>query len=214
MEYRKLPNGSETVSTLGLGLGGIQKSSPEEIESVVREAIKCGINFFDLCAGGKNVYEPFGKAISGQREKVYFQLHFGAVYKKNGEYGWSRDLATIKSTFEWEMQTLGTDYVDFGFLHCIDEESDLDDIISNGIYDYVKSLKQQGVVRHIGFSSHTPSVANKLLDVGGMDMMMFSINPAYDLECGDEYGIGTTNERAALFRRCQKEFGGIWLSSA
>ena len=209
MEYRKLPNGTERISTLGLGMGGIQNSSPNEIEAVVKEAINNGINFFDLCAGGKSVYAPFGKAIAGQRGNVYFQLHFGAVYKSNGEYGWSRNLDAVKSTFEWEMQTLNTHYVDFGFLHCIDEESDLEDIVNNGIYDYVKSLKEQGVVRHIGFSSHTPSVANKLLDLGGMDIMMFSINPAYDLDCGDEYGIGTTNERAALFRRCQKEGVGI-----
>lgn len=209
MEYRKLPRGSEMVSTLGLGTGGLHKSSDEEIETVIKEAIKHGINFFDLCAGGKSVYEPFGKAIANQRGKIYVQLHFGAVYKKNGEYGWSRDLNAVKSTFEWEMQALGLGYVDFGFLHCIDEESDLDDVVNNGIYDYVKGLKEQGVIRHIGFSSHTPSIANKLLDMGGMDMMMFSLNPAYDLECGDEYGIGTTNERAELLKRCQAEQVGV-----
>lgn len=209
MEYRKLPNGCEQISALGLGTGGIHKSSQEEIEVVIKEAIKHGVNFFDLCAGGKNVYEPFGRAISGQRDKIYFQLHFGAVYKKNGEYGWSRDLETIKTTFEWELNALNTDYADFGFLHCVDEESDIDDIINNGIFDYVKGLKDKGIVKHIGFSSHTPSVANKLLDTGVMDMMMFSLNPAYDLECGDEYGIGTTNERAELLRRCEAQGVGV-----
>lgn len=209
MEYRKLPKGNERIGTLGLGMGGIQNTPPDEIQAVIERAIENGINFFDLCAGGKSVYEPFGKAIAGKRGKVYFQLHFGAVYKENGEYGWSRDLETIENTFAWEMQALGTDYVDFGFLHCIDEESDFRDIIESGIFDYVKGLKEKGVVRHIGFSSHTPSVANKLLDTGIMDMMMFSINPAYNLECGDEYGIGTTNERAELFRRCEAEGVGI-----
>lgn len=163
-------------------MGGIQNTPPEEIQAVIERAIENGVNFFDLCAGGSSVYEPFGRAIKGKRDKVYFQLHFGAVYKKNGEYGWSRNLQTIKNTFEWELKTLGTDYVDFGFLHCVDDESDLGDIKKNGILDFVKSLKNQGVVRHIGFSSHTPSVANKLLDTGIVDMMMFAINPAYDLE--------------------------------
>ena len=209
MEYRKLPRGDEKLSTLGLGMGGIEKCSPDEIQVVVERAIENGINFFDLCAGGKGVYEPFGKAINGKRERVYFQLHFGAVYKESGEYGWSRDLKTIKKTFEWEMNLLGTDYIDFGFLHCVDEESDLKDIIKNGIFDFVKKLKEKGVVRHIGFSSHTPSVANKLLDMGVADIMMLSVNPAYDLECGDEYGVGTTKERAELFRRCESEGVGI-----
>lgn len=209
MEYRKLPKGEEFIGTLGLGMGGIHNCPPEEIETVIKKAVENGINFFDLCAGGKSVYEPFGRATKNCREKVYFQLHFGAVYKENGEYGWSRDLTVIKNTFEWEMKALGTTYADFGFLHCIDEESDFNDIMKNGIFDYVKELKDKGVVRHIGFSSHTPSVAHKLLDTGLIDIMMFSINPAYDLEYGDEYGIGTTNERAGLFRRCEAEGVGI-----
>ena len=209
MEYRKLPHGSEMISSLGLGMGCIQNTPPEEIQAVVEHAIEHGINYFDLCAGGNSVYAPFGKAINDRRDKVYFQLHFGAVYKQNGEYGWSRDLNVIKKTFEWEMNTVGTDYVDFGFLHCIDEQSDFEDVYRNGIFDYVMELKKQGIVRHIGFSSHTPSVANMLLDTGIMDMMMFSINPAYDLERGDEYGIGSTVERARLFRRCEKDGVGI-----
>lgn len=82
-----------------------------------------GINFFDLCVGGESVYKPFGRAIAGQREKVFFQLHFGAVYNDKGEYGWSRDLNEIQETFAWELKTLGTDYADFGFLHCVDEDT-------------------------------------------------------------------------------------------
>ena len=47
MEYRQLPHGgpNETFSVLGLGMGGIQVSPPEEIEAVVRTAIDNGINF-------------------------------------------------------------------------------------------------------------------------------------------------------------------------
>ena len=155
MEYRQLPHGTaqEKFSVLGLGMGGIQNSPDAEIESVVRTATQNGINFFDLCAGGKNVYEPFGRALAGQREKVFFQLHFGAVYNEKGEYGWSRDLNVIRETFAWELKALGTDYADFGFLHCVDEDEDFDGLVSSGIFDYIKGLKKEGKVRHIGFSS-------------------------------------------------------------
>ncbi len=211
MNLRKLPRGKkeECFGVLGLGTGSLCESSPEEIEAVVCKAIANGINFFDLCAGGSCVYEPFGKAIQNNREQVYFQLHFGAVYNEKGEYGWSRDLETVKKTFEWELSMLGTDYADFGFLHCVDEESDWEELQISGIYAYLKEMKRLGKVHYLGFSSHTPSVAHKLLDTGLMDMMMFSINPAYDLERGDEYGIGSTHERAELFRRCQREGVGI-----
>ena len=209
MEYRKLPHGGERLGVLGLGMGGIQKCSDDEIERVVRAAIENGINFFDLCAGAKNVYKPFGKAIAGQRDKVLFQLHLGAVYNEKGEYGWSRDMAQMKETFAWELETLGTDHADFGFLHCIDEDEDFDKLINVGALDSLKELKAAGTIRHIGFSSHTPSVAGRVLDTGVMDLMMFSVNPAYDLEQGDELGVGSTSERAALLRRCEAMGVGV-----
>ena len=210
MEYRKLPKGleNERFSVLGLGMGGIQHTHPDEIEAIIKKAIENGINFFDLCAGGA-VYKPFGNAIKGLREKVFLQVHFGAVYDENGEYGWGRDFDTIKKTFLWELEQLGTDYVDFGFLHCVDEEDDLNKLIEIGLVDYLKELKEKGIIHHIGFSSHTPSVANKIIDLGIVDMMMFSINPAYDFEKGDEYGIGSVKERFDLFKRCDKEKIGI-----
>lgn len=209
MEYRKLPRGEEKISVLGLGTGGIQIASDSEIEQVIRKAIDNGINFFDLCCSGKNVYAPFGRAIQGRRDKVYVQMHFGAVYNDKGEYGWSRNFEEIKNTVEWELETLKTDYIDFGFLHCVDEDEDFDRLCGIGVFDYLKELKNQGIVRHIGFSSHTPSVANRIIDTGVIDMMMFSINPAYDFEKGDEYGIGTVSERFGLFRRCEAEGIGI-----
>lgn len=209
MEYRKLPHGKEEIGVLGLGMGGIQGSPDEEIEQIVRKAIANGINFFDLCGGAAHVYKPIGKAIKDCRDSVHFQLHLGAVYNKNGEYGWSRDLNRIKKTLLWELNELDTDHIDFGMLHCIDEDSDFDDIKNSGIFDYAKHLKELGIVKHLGFSSHTPPTANRVLDEGIFDIMMFSINAAYDLEKGDEYGIGTTNERAELFRRCEKDGVGI-----
>ena len=98
MNYRQLPHGTEQeqFSVLGLGMGGIQNAPEAEIEQVVRTAVENGINFFDLCGGGQSVYVPFGWAIAGLRERVFFQLHLGAVYNEKGEYGWSRDLARIK----------------------------------------------------------------------------------------------------------------------
>lgn len=211
MEYRVLPHGAPTkrFSTLGLGLGGIQQAPAAEIRQVIETAIAHGINFFDLCAGAAKTYAPFGQAIRGRREQVFFQLHLGAVYNESGEYGWSRDLSEIQRTFAWELETLGTDYADFGFLHCVDDLADIDALEKNGILEFAQSMRRAGHLRHLGFSSHTPAVAQRLLDTGLMDMMMFSINPAYDLEQGDEFALGSSGERAALFRRCQAEGVGI-----
>lgn len=210
MEYRQLPHGNERekFGVLGIGMGGIGTTPPDEIEAIVRKALDHGINFFDLCTAGAT-YAPVGRAIRGRREQVFLQCHFGAVYDENGEYGWCRDFETIQKTFQWELETLGTDYVDFGFLHCVDELDDFDTLCKIGVLDYIKELKAQGIVHHIGFSSHTPEVAHRILDTGLIDMMMFSINPAYDFEKGDSLGVGSVHERFELFRRCQREGVGI-----
>lgn len=206
MEYRKLPKGIEKLSVIGIGLGGIQENSDEDIQNIIEKAIANGINFFDLCCGAKNVFLPFAKAIESKRDKIYFQLHFGTVYdSKTNEYCWSRNLKEIKETFEYEMKALNTDYVDFGFLHCVDEIDDFEELCNNGVFDFLKELKEKNIVHHIGFSSHTPAVANKVLDTGIIDLMMFSINPAYDCKLGDELGVGDFKERQELFLRCEKD---------
>lgn len=40
IEYRKLKKGEERISTLGLGMGGMQSAPPEEIEAVIKRPCK------------------------------------------------------------------------------------------------------------------------------------------------------------------------------
>ena len=74
--------------------------------------------------------------------------------------------------------------------------------------DYLLEMKKAGVVRHIGLSSHTPELAQRILDTGLVEQLMFSINPAYDYQHG-EYAIGSAGERMDLYRRCEAEGIGI-----
>ena len=145
MEYRQLPHGNENekFSVLGLGMGGIGKTPVDEIEAIIRKAIDNGINFFDLCTAGAS-YAPIGRAIKDCRDQVFLQVHFGAVYDESGEYGWCRDFDTIQKTFLWELEQLGTDYVDFGFLHCVDDDEDFDTLCEIGVLDYLKEAESAG----------------------------------------------------------------------
>ena len=212
MEYRKLPKGEERISILGMGTSSIGASGEKEAQEVMALALEQGINYFDLASADAVPFPAFGKEIAGCRKDVYFQIHFGADYH-TGTYGWTTNLDTIRKSVDWQLNALKTDYIDFGFLHCIDEESDLRKVQENGVLEWIKELKKQGIVRHIGFSSHTPAVAEKILDTGCIDMMMFSINPSYDYSHGD-YGIGKVDERMALYRRCETEGVGISVMKA
>ncbi len=212
MEYRANRRTGDKISVLGLGASSITPAGEKEGIETLQKAYEAGINYFDLAAGESGCFDYFGKAYADVRENVLYQIHFGADYR-SGAYGWSLDLDVVKSSIDWQLSHLKTDYIDYGFIHCLDEEADWKQYQANGILDYILELKKQGVVRHIGMSSHTPSVANMALDTGLVDMLMFSINPAYDYKHGD-YAIGEVNERLGLYRRCEAEGTGISVMKA
>lgn len=213
MEYRSLPHGSERISVLGFGTSGIGMVGEQEIEATMTMALENGINYFDMASADAAPFPAFGRAMAGQRKNIYFQIHFGADYS-SGKYGWTTDLETIKRSVDWQLSALKTDYIDFGFLHCLDEAEDLRHAMQGGALDYILQLKKAGVVHHIGMSSHTPEVVRMALDAGFLDMLMFSINPAYDFEKAGEFAIGSVAERQALYRRCEAEDVGISVMKA
>ncbi len=206
MEYRTLPHGGEKISVIGLGSGSLTGTEQEMID-VISTAIDNGINYFDMAPSEKAPFFAYAKAFAGRREQIITQIHFGAVYD-NGKYGWTRDLDKIKRQFEWELRLLQTNYSDIGFIHCVDDAEDLNKVMNGGLWEYMKSLKSEGKIRHLGFSSHNPGIAREILETGLVDIFMFSINPAYDYQKG-EYGIGEVSERAALYRDCERMGIGI-----
>lgn len=206
MEYRTLPHGGEKISVIGLGSGSLTGTEQEMI-NVISTAIDNGINYFDMAPSEKAPFFAYAKAFAGRREQIITQIHFGAVYD-NGKYGWTRDLDKIKRQFEWELRLLQTNYSDIGFIHCVDDAEDLNEVMNGGLWEYMKSLKSEGKIRHLGFSSHNPGIAREILETGLVDIFMFSINPAYDYQKG-EYGIGEVSERAALYRDCERMGIGI-----
>ncbi|MCM1262594.1 MAG: aldo/keto reductase [Butyrivibrio sp.] len=206
MEYRVLPHGGEKISIIGLGSGSIS-GTEQEMTAVIDAAMESGVNYFDMAPSEQAPFYAYAKAFAGRREKVITQMHFGAVYN-GGKYGWTRNLDKIREQFAWELKLLDTDYTDIGFIHCVDDMDDLGKVMDGGLWDYMKELKKQGTIRHLGFSSHNPEIARRILDTGLVDMFMFSINPAYDYQKG-EYGIGEVSGRAALYRDCEKMGVGI-----
>mgnify|MGYP001511322293 CR=1 FL=1 len=203
MEYRKLPHGSERISVIGLGTSVVGEHSVQNVVETVTFALDSGVNYIDLAGGHAAIFPGIGEALAGRRKDAYVQLHFGTDYT-SGEYGWNPTLDGVKKSVAWQLEQLKTDYIDFGFMHCLDEIGDLEDYERNGILHYLLDLKAQGVVRHIGLSTHAPKLANRVLDMGILDMMMFSINPMYDYGHG-EFSIGSASERYSLYTRCEKE---------
>ena len=177
MKYRINRKTGDRISEIGIGSSYMHEAGKEEAIKALRRAYEGGINYFDLAAGHGDAFAIYGEALHDVRDKIFYQVHFGADYTK-GDYGWSLDLNTIKASVKWMLQRLQTDYIDYGFIHCQDEIADWQTYKENGVYDYILELKKKGIVKHIGLSSHTPKVINAILDEADVDMLMFSVNPA------------------------------------
>ena len=207
MKYRINRKTGDRISEIGMGTAYIVEAPKKEAVRTICHAFEGGINYFDLAAADGTAFALFGEALSGVRDEVMYQIHFGADYS-NVTYGWTLDLEKVKRSVDKQLTDLKTDYINYGFIHCQDESSDWNRYRKNGILDHLLKMKEQGVVRHIGASSHTPSVIREIMDEGIIDMLMFSVNPAYDYNHG-EYAYGGVDERAEVYRRCEKEGVGI-----
>ena len=207
MEYRVHPKTGDRISVIGIGTGPIFDATEKEAAAALTYACEHGVNYLDFATAGAGTFPYAGAALSSVRKQLFYQIHFGANYA-SGEYGWTTDLDTVKRQVDWQLKELRTDYIDFGMIHCLDEARDWNTYQENGVLAYLLEMKNAGVVRHIGLSSHTPELAQAILDTGLVEQLMFSINPAYDYQHG-EFAIGSAEERMALYRRCEAEGVGI-----
>ena len=207
MEYRIHPKTGDKISVVGIGTGPIFDTTEQEAAAALTYAYEHGVNYLDFATAGAGTFPYVGAALGSVRRELVYQIHFGANDER-GEDGWTTDLDTVKRQVDWQLKELKTDYIDFGMIHCLDEERDWKAYQKNGVLDYLLEMKKSGVVRHIGLSSHTPELIQKILDTGLVEQLMFSINPAYDYQHG-EFAIGSASERMKLYQRCEAEGIGI-----
>ena len=80
---------------------------------------------------------------------------------------------------EWLERHLEEEGVEL--IHYIDSEEEWEQIQHSDYMDYVMELKNSGVIHHIGMSSHNSKVAVKAAESGYVEMILFSINPAFDM---------------------------------
>ena len=217
---RKLGTTGLEVSEIGLGAEWLERHNEKEVKEIIDCCESYGINILDCWMSEPNVRTNIGKAIRGKRERWIIQGHIGSTWQ-NGQYVRTRDLAKVEEAFSDLLTRLGTDYIDLGMIHFVDEETEFHKIMEGEFLDYVKEKKKQGIIHHIGMSTHNPKVAKLAALSGVVEMILFSINPAFDLlpasedlntYFADSYAEdlnGIDPERAELYQVCEQRGIGI-----
>lgn len=216
MEYREIGKTGCKAGVIGLGCEHLDGKSYEQVKETVSAALDNGINLFDVFMPGREVRENIAKALGSRRDQVMIQGHIGST-NVNQQYDISRDLPTVQKYFEELLGIFG--YIDFGMMFFIDSENDYKGVFETGFADYVLKLKEKGDIRHIGFSSHDPKTAMRVIETGLPEMMLFSINPAFDLYPADTHVLndsmdpaafrGIDPTRAAFYKLCEQRGIGI-----
>lgn len=180
MNYRRLGKTDLMVSEIGFGAEWLERHNYEECKAIIDRAGELGINILDCWMCEPNVRTNIGKALAGQREKWYIQGHIGSTWQ-DGQYVRTRNVEKCREAFEDLLSRLQTDYIDLGMIHFVDQDSDWEAAMNGPYMEYVKELKKSGKIRHIGMSTHNPAMAKKAAESGIVEMLLFSINPAFDL---------------------------------
>ena len=184
MKHRILGRTGLKVSEIGYGAEHLEGKPFEQVDSVINSALDGGINIMDVFMPQSAVRSNVGRALGSRRKDVILQGHIGACLQDDGQYIRSRDPKLCEIFIKDFLARLDTDYIDIGMMHFIDTEDDYKEAFESPYIEYVQQLKKDGVIRHIGVSTHDAGVGIKMVNTGLIDVVMFSINPAFDLSPG------------------------------
>ena len=220
MRYRELGNTGLQVSEIGLGAEWLERHTEEEVKAVIQRCESYGINILDCWMSNPEVRTKIGNAICGHREKWVIQGHFGSTWQE-GQYVRTRDLPKVKEAFQDLLTRLQTDYIDLGMIHFVDSEAEFRQVMEGEFLAYVKEQREKGVIRHTGMSTHNPQVAKLAALSGEIEMLLFSVYPAFDLlppsEDLNDYFVESYGEglagidplREELYKLCEQRGVGI-----
>ncbi len=224
MKTRILGKTGLAVSEVGFGGEWLARHDEAHSEALVRYAHERGVNIIDCWMPDPKSRDIIGRAIADCRGEWIVQGHVGATWQ-GGQYVRTRDMRFVKPAFEDLVARIGGGYIDLGMIHYIDTMEDWERTMHSEFIEYVHALHRSGTIRHIGLSTHNPRIARLAVETGFVEMILFSINPAFDMmPASENLDVTSTDidrslrgidpERAALYRLCEMRNVGITVMKA
>lgn len=181
MIYKEFQN--LKLSALGMGAmrlptidGDDSRIDEAASEKMVARAMEKGINYYDTAWGyhGGHSELVMGKLLNKYpRESYYLATKFPGYDLAN--------MDKVESIFERQLEKCGVSYFDFYLFHNVCEMN-IDAYLDQkyGIFDYLMKQKENGRIRHLGFSAHgSVEVMKRFLDAYGEHMEFCQIQMNY-----------------------------------
>jgi predicted aldo/keto reductase-like oxidoreductase len=169
-DHRRFGRTGWNVSDIVLGTGRIHGEAGERIG---RLAIERGVNYFDTSPdyAGAGSEQAMGHAIRGVRDQLFIATKFCTP---SGHLPAGTPVTRYIEAVEGSLRRLGTDYVDLCHVHSCNS---VDRLLDPNVHEAFDRLREQGKVRFLGFSTHTPNlveVTDSAIDSGRFDVMMLA----------------------------------------
>ena len=184
----------------------------EDADRFVSHAIDVGVDFFDVAPGYGNAEEKLGPALKRYRNKATLAC-------KTEE----RTAKGARESLENSLRKLQTDYFDLFQLHALAEVGDVDKVFADdGAMSTIIKAKEEGLIKHIGFTAHNEETAILALSKYDFETVMFPINWALGLgsdfskrlpELCKEKQIGLIAMKSLVHRRWRKGEGAAYPKS-
>jgi predicted aldo/keto reductase-like oxidoreductase len=166
MERRELGKTGERLSIVGFGGIVAAKVTQKEAGYYVSEAIDSGINYFDVAPTYYDAEDRMGPALEGKRKNIFLACKTE-----------DRTKAGARALLEQSLRKLKTDYFDLYQMHAVTTIEDVEKIFgTDGAMETFLKAKQEGLIKHIGFSAHSEEAALALMDKFEFDSVLFPIN--------------------------------------
>ena len=171
------------LSALGMGAmrlpvmdGDDSRIDEEAAKAMVDYAMSQGVNYYDTAWG---YHGGQSELVMGRALKKYPRDSFYLATKFPG-YDLS-NMDKAEEIFEKQLEKCGVDYFDFYLFHNVCEMN-IDAYLDPkyGIHEYLMRQKENGRIRHLGFSAHgSYDVMRRFLEAYGKDMEFCQIQLNY-----------------------------------
>lgn len=165
---RRPYNHDVSLSVIGFGGVVVMGMEQQEADRTVSEAVARGVNYFDVAPayGDGEAEQKLGPALEPYRQQVFLACKTGR-----------RDAEGARQELERSLQRLRTDHFDLYQFHAVGSMKDVEQILGpGGAGELFLKARQEGKIRHLGFSAHDAPAALALMDRFRFDSVLFPVN--------------------------------------
>jgi len=172
--------GNTTLEISSVMFGGIinMNESSETAAKYVSYAIEKGVNYFDVAPAASygDSEKMLGPALVPYRKDINLACKT-----------FCRDAESAKRDLYSSLEVLKTDHFDVYQLHALMGKEDVDAVFAkDGAMNVLIKAKEEGIIRHLGITSHDEDAAVYALAYYDFETVLFPINWALDM--GKNFG--------------------------